>query len=317
MFTRLRDYFGFSRQEVRGFLVLVVLMLILWFSPLIYDRFFTDTTTELAQSDRQTADSLTAVLESVQPEKRSFEKYQTYQKYDGMAQNPEKPFVLTEFDPNIADSEQLQSLGIPRFIAERIVKYRSKGGQFRKKEDLKRIYDFPPKLYDKLEPYITLSTGNQFVKLENKFADKPTFVENKPAFVKPVFVAFDINTADTIQLIKLKGIGSKLATRIVKFRDGLGGFISTNQYTEVFGLDSLALAELNKFALVRSEPQKINVNTASIEALDKHIYISAKQAQIIVRYREQHGNYNSPADMLKIKIFDEKYIDKIKPYLEF
>jgi competence protein ComEA len=317
MLNRLRDYFGFSRQEVRGFLAIVALMLVLWFSPLIYDRFFTDTHLDLTVSDRQTADSLAAVLESVQPEKRGLEKYEKYDKYDRTAQNPERPFILTEFDPNTADSEQLQSLGVPRFIAERIVKYRSKGGQFRKKEDLKRIYDFPPKLYDKLEPYISLSAGSQDIKPENKFTERPKFADNKPVYVKPTLVAFDINSADTTQLIKLKGIGSKLAVRIVKFRDGLGGFVSTNQYGEIFGLDSLALSELNKFALVRSEPQKINVNTATIEALDKHIYISAKQAQIIVRYREQHGNYNSPADLLKIKIFDEKYIDKIKPYLGF
>ncbi len=314
MLNRLRDYFGFSRQEVRGFLVLVGLMLVLWFSPLIYDRFYVSDNADFTISDRQTADSLAAVLESVQPEKRNFEKYE---KYNQATQNPEKPFVLTEFDPNSADSEQLQSLGVPRFIAERIVKYRSKGGKFRKKEDLKRIYDFPPKLYDKLEPYISLNTDNQSVKVDNRFPEKPTFTENKPVYVKPAIVVFDINSADTTQLIKLKGIGSKLAARIVKFRDGLGGFISTNQYNEVFGLDSLALAELNKFSVVRSEPQKINVNTATAEILDRHVYISAKQAQIIVRYREQHGSYNSPTDLLKIKIFDEKYIDKIKPYLVF
>jgi competence protein ComEA len=314
MLNRLRDYFGFSRQEVRGFLVLVGLMLVLWFSPLIYDRFFAKDNADFIIQDRYTADSLAAVLESVQPEKRNFEKID---KYDQETQNPERPFVLTPFDPNTADSEQLQSLGIPRFIAERIVKYRSKGGQFRKKEDLKRIYDFPPKLYDKLEPYMSLNTGNQNVKIDSKFPERPTISENKPVYTKPILVAFDINTADTTQLIKLKGIGSKLAARIVKFRDGLGGFINTNQYAEIFGLDSLALSELQKFAVVRSEPQKININTATIEALDKHVYISAKQAQIIVRYREQHGNYNSATDLLKIKIFDEKFIDKIKPYLTF
>ncbi len=309
----LQDFFGFSRKEVRGFLVLVGLMLTLWFAPLIYDRFSPAIPTR-SKTDDRTADSLVAILEKIQPEKPAYQNFES-RKED--SENPERPFVLTTFDPNTADSPQLQALGIPKFLAERIIKYRSKGGKFRKKEDLQRIYGFPSKLYQKLEPYIALSTDNQNNINSNTDFKSSTLPENKPTFTKPVIAIFDINRTDTTQLIKLRGIGSKLATRIVKFRDGLGGFHSEAQYAEIFGLDSLALSELHKYAQVKSEVAKINLNTATIEALDKHPYISGKQAQLIVRYREQHGNYQNVQDLLKIKVFDQQWAEKIAPYLSF
>ncbi|MDB5240573.1 MAG: transporter, partial [Spirosoma sp.] len=128
---------------------------------------------------------------------------------------------------------------------------------------------------------------------------------------------FDINTADTSQLIALKGIGSTLAARIVKYRDGLGGFITPEQFRDVYGLDSVALAELEKFGQIRSAPRKIPVNTASAEELDRHPFLSRRQAQVIVNYREQHGAYTSAESLKPIRILDAKTIEKIAPYLEF
>jgi len=128
---------------------------------------------------------------------------------------------------------------------------------------------------------------------------------------------FDINTADTSQLIALKGIGATLAARIVKYRDGLGGFITPEQFRDVYGLDSVALAELEKFGQIRSAPRKIPVNTASAEELDRHPFLSRRQAQIIVSYREQHGAYTSAESLKPIRILDAKTIEKIAPYLEF
>jgi len=46
----------------------------------------------------------------------------------------------------------------------------------------------------------------------------------------------DINTADTTAFIALPGLGSKLALRIVSFREKLGGFSHVAQIKEVYGL---------------------------------------------------------------------------------
>ncbi|MBB3839777.1 competence ComEA-like helix-hairpin-helix protein [Runella defluvii] len=321
MFQRLlvaiRDEFGVSRSQARGFMVLAALMVLCWFGPFLVGRLLPLPSSEISQADRQTADSLVAVLESIQPEQPTYSP-KNYANYP--SKTPESPRPLPEpfpFDPNTATIQQLQALGMPTFIAERIEKYRSKGGKFRKKEDLQRIYGLQPTLYQRLERYISLPAPSE--RNATTAASAPTSsLPAPPAFAKKAAPApFDINTADTTQLIRLKGIGSKLAARIVKFRDGLGGFISVTQYNEIFGLDSLALSELNHWAAVRTPVQKININTASAEDIDRHPYISKRQAEIIVRYREQHGAYKSAQELLNIKILDEKLVSKIAPYLAF
>ncbi|MEI7582256.1 helix-hairpin-helix domain-containing protein [Runella sp.] len=324
MFQRLlfviRDEFGLSRSQARGFLALAVLMMLCWFGPLAYDRFFNQTPKTVSQSDARTADSLLAILEKIQPEKpvygKSYERTYPSKEVD----NPERPLSLFYFDPNLASSEQFQELGMPKFIAARIIKYRSKGGQFRKKEDLQKIYGLQASLYERLEPYINIPEKQAVASISPTQPTANTSLPPtpvKPAYTKPVVTTFDINTADTTQLIRLKGIGSKLAARIVKFRDGLGGFASTTQYSEVFGLDSLALSELNHFAQIRTTVHKISINTVSPEELDRHPYLSKRQSEIIVRYREQHGAYKTAQDLLNIKILDEKLVNKIAPYLAF
>jgi competence protein ComEA len=316
----IRNEFGLTRSQARGFLVVAVVMVLCWFGPLTYDRFTSEKSTVIPETDSRKADSLLAILENIQPEKPYYSKSNRadYSQKDG-DENPERPLSLFYFDPNIASATQFQELGMPKFIAERIIKYRTKGGQFRKKEDLQKIYGLAPALYERLEPYINIPEKKPFAATSNSPAAEPSFplAAPKPAFTKPTLTTFDINTADTSQLIRLKGIGSKLAARIVKFRDGLGGFASTTQYAEVFGLDSLALSELNRFAQVRSSVQKISINTVSPEELDRHPYLSRRQSEIIIRYREQHGAYKTPQDLLNIKILDEKLVNKIAPYLAF
>jgi competence ComEA-like helix-hairpin-helix protein len=323
----IRDYFGMSHKETRGFLVLVFLTLLCLLLPFLYrvntDRKLADT----SAADQRKLDSLVALMQH--------EEQQT-----SLRDNPEKNRTTAEhfsepklfaFDPNTVSVREWQQLGLPRWLAERIDKYRSKGGRFRKKDDLLRIYDFPPDLYDQLESYIKLpdqKVANQSTTYKS-IADGEGYergsglnsqnnriaTSTRPA--KPVLQPFDINTADTVQLKALKGIGSTLAKRILKFRDALGGFVSVEQFRDIYGLDSLALDELQRFGQIRSAPRRIPINTASAEELDKHPFLSRRQADILVRYREQHGAYTSAESLRPVRILDAKTIEKIAPYLEF
>ncbi|ADB37735.1 helix-hairpin-helix domain-containing protein [Spirosoma linguale] len=329
MFSRfvsfVRDYFGFSHKETRGFMVLLFLTLLCLLIPFIYRFVVTRTPVDTSAADQRKLDSLVALMQTETAKRpqygdRSGKEKTTAERF----QEPK----LFSFDPNTISTTGWQQLGLPKWMAERIEKYRSKGGQFRRKEDLLKIYDFPPDLYDQLEPYITLKetprsdrfsddrsgTGKPFSNEPYPTSNRPTFAE-RPA--KPVLQPFDINTADTAQLIALKGIGATLAARIVKYRDALGGFISTDQFRDVYGLDSLTVDELRKFGQIRSGVRRIPVNTATADELDRHPFLSRRQAQLIVSYREQHGAYTSAESLKPIRILDAKTIEKITPYLEF
>ncbi|WP_421830021.1 ComEA family DNA-binding protein [Larkinella sp.] len=324
----LRDYFGVSQQEARGMFVLLTLTGFLLLLPLAYRLWVPDSIPDTSASDKRQLDSLVALLE-VDNNEVDERRETTPGRYEPNVKT--KKAERFAFDPNTVDAESWQRLGAPRWLADRIVRYRSKGGQFRKKEDLLKIYDFPPELYGELEPYIRLSVEKRAEKPSEKYrerlvdakpeSNKP-YASNRPVYTaerysKPVLQPFDINTADTTELKKLRGIGSKLAGRIVKFRDALGGFISPDQYAEVFGLDSLALQELNQYGQIRTPAKKLVINTATAEELDRHVYLSKRQAEIIVNYRTQHGPYTSPESLRNIRILDAKTIEKLTPYLAF
>ncbi|KAA9357552.1 ComEA family DNA-binding protein [Larkinella humicola] len=324
----LRDYFGVSQQEARGMLALLTLTGFLLLLPLAYRLWVPDSIPDTSASDKRQLDSLVALLEVDNREVDERRETRPGRYEPDVKTTKAERFA---FDPNTVDVESWQRLGAPRWLADRIVRYRSKGGQFRKKEDLLKIYDFPPELYGELEPYIRLNAVKENEKPSQKYreqfanndlnAEKP-YTPHKPVYAaerysKPVVQPFDINTADTTELKKLRGIGSKLAGRIIKFRDALGGFISPEQYAEVFGLDSLALEELNKYGQVQTPVKKLAINTATAEELDRHVYLSKRQAEIIVNYRTQHGPYTSPESLRNIRILDAKTIEKLTPYLAF
>lgn len=334
MFARfqslIRDYFGFSHKESRGFAVLLFLTVLCLLIPFIY-RFLADRNpVDTSAADQRKLDSLVALMRTDEARQPRYADNTDSRKTTTERFSEPKLFA---FDPNTVSVAGWQQLGLPRWMAERIEKYRSKGGQFRRKEDLLRIYDFPPDLYDQLEPYITLKDAQPASRFSPDrygptkpyasapYPNTPYAPRDRPAYpdrpAKPVLQPFDINTADTAQLIALKGIGSTLAARIVKYRDGLGGFVAPGQFREIYGLDSLALAELEKFGQIRSAVRKISVNTASADELDRHPFLSRRQAQLIVSYREQHGAYTSPESLKPIRILDARTIEKITPYLEF
>jgi competence protein ComEA len=317
---QLEDFFGISRKQARAALVLMVLTFFVIWTPFVFRRWILPLfPTPSEPVNTQKLDSMVVQLErdaALEEEER--ENKFAKKDYPNI---PVRPVRLFSFDPNTASPDQLQELGIPPFIARRIGKYRAKGGKFRKKEDLLHIYDFPADVYKKLEAYIKLpeaaSKPAKTIYPAKTYPKNPLPAEVK-VYNKPVIVPFDINTTDTTQLIKLKGIGSKLSLRILKFRDGLGGFHSTSQFSEIFGLDSAALSELNKYARVQSPVRKIAINIATAEELGRHSYLRNKKINaVIVNYRTQHGPYRSVEDLKKIRVLDEQTIGRIEPYLEF
>ena len=125
----------------------------------------------------------------------------------------------------------------------------------------------------------------------------------------------DINTADTTVFMALPGIGSKLAARIVKYREALHGFYSVEQVSETYGLADSTFKKIRKWLVVKDTIiQKININKAPIEEL-KMPYINSNLANAIYQYRQQHGNYQSLQDLKNIVLVSDSLFHKLCPYL--
>jgi DNA uptake protein ComE-like DNA-binding protein len=309
----LRNLFGFTQGEINGFFLLCLLMILILLIPLFWKWLYPPHLNYNA-ADHAKLDQMVDKLDKAFPDDTSF-----------TARTP-TPVTATvapyAFDPNQLSSQQWQALGTPRFIADRIIKYRSKGGKFRVKNDVQKIYGFPKELYNRLYAYIQLPDSLTYArkwekneKFESKKAYPSTF--RKEPFARPA--AFDINAADTAQLEAVRGIGPALAKRIIKYRDGLGGFVSESQIREVYGLDSLVVDELLKRGFIKAgQPtRRLYVNTATEKELDTHPYISPRLAKLIIAYRLQHGKFNSPEDLAQVKLLDQATLTKLKPYLSF
>jgi competence ComEA-like helix-hairpin-helix protein len=311
----LEDFFGISRKEARGALVMMVFCAMIIWTPFIFRRWVLPfVPAGSPPPERKVLDSIALLLEKQQSSRYREKKRPTA--YASMQAG--KIIKPVRFDPNIASENELTAVGIPAFIARRIEKFRSKGGRFRQKEDLMKIYDFPPDLYAQLERYIVIADRKPVSETTQNNAPGTQSSVSARQEVRHGAQPFDINQCDTTALIRLRGIGSKLAQRIVKFRDGLGGFHSASQFNEVYGLDSVALSELKRFAKVGSEVRKININTATAEELGRHPYLrNRKQVRVLVNYREQHGPFHSLEDLRNVKVLDDATIQKTGPYLSF
>ena len=131
-------------------------------------------------------------------------------------------------------------------------------------------------------------------------------------------VVIELNTADSAKLTELQGIGPSFARRIISYRDKLGGFVRKEQIKEIFGLDSEKYATIqSQVSIDESLIKKIPVNTVTFEQLSHFPYLSFKQMNAIIQFREQHGEYESLADLKNIAIMDDATIEKIKPYITF
>lgn len=218
------------------------------------------------------------------------------------------PVQLFLFNPNTISEEQAKTLGFTARQIKNVFNYRSKGGVFRKKSDLSKLYSFDSASYARLKPYIDLPDSV----IRSTAREEKRFNVNAPRII-------ELNGADSVTLVELKGIGPYTASRIIRYRNRLGGFVSPQQLKEVWGVtDSLYQIILPQISINTSLVQKIQVNSATAEILRQHPYIwKWPIARAIVNYREQHGRYKTYEDLKPIVLLHDTTITKLQPYLNF
>lgn len=229
------------------------------------------------------------------------------------------PALLFSFDPNTATKADFIKLGLPEKTAATLLKFREKGGTFRKKEDLQKIYGLKSKDYERLAPYVTLATTAPATNQK----PMPVAETKSPDFNKPIATRttrstmIDINQADAAEWQTLRGVGPAYAKRITSFREKLGGFNSVEQVKETFGLPDSTFQAIKSQLKTSPILRTIAINTATLEDLKAHPYIDARQAAAIVSYRAQHGAFRTLEDLRQMKALSADWLEKISPYLRF
>ena len=152
-----------------------------------------------------------------------------------------------------------------------------------------------------------------------KPSSNPSATTQKLAFTQHCKATqpFDINQADTTKLKYLKGIGSVLAARVIRYRNKLGGFIDQKQYKEIYGLEDSVVKNLHKNSYIAKnfKPKQLNVNTCDFKTLVRHPYITYTQVKNIIAYRSQHGPFPTLQALNKLANINAVALKKIVPYL--
>lgn len=295
-----KDYFTFTKKERIGIYVLITLIGIGALLP----AFFQSPT----PPEKLLAAAVDVQKAQLEKEKSKPVRHSYNRKVYEEPQQEKAVVELFPFDPNTLDGEGWHKLGLNDRTIHTIQNYVTRGGRFRNAGDLQKIYGLKKEEGDRLAPYVRIVAPAPF---NNYNSGKPPV-----KYVKAPPPVIDINLADTTAFISLPGIGSKLANRIVNFREKLGGFYSIQQVGETFGLpDSTFQLIKPRLQYTATALKKININTADAATLKQHPYVRWNIANAIVQYRQQHGTFHSPEELQQIVLITPELYQKIAAYI--
>lgn len=125
----------------------------------------------------------------------------------------------------------------------------------------------------------------------------------------------ELNAADSSALVRIRGIGPYYASKIIKYRQRLGGFYAVRQLKDLkmnyFNVDSCAGA----FTVDPSKIVKRRLDTMSFKAILRHPYLEYEDVQMIFNAKRKY-------DSLSFQLLEEKKVlpayklKKIKPYFQ-
>lgn len=126
-----------------------------------------------------------------------------------------------------------------------------------------------------------------------------------------------INSADSATWTSLPGIGPVLASRIIRFRNKLGGFYSISQIRETYGLPDSTFVKIQPYLQLDTVSLKnLDINQLDEKSLAQHPYIHYKMARLIVLYRNNNGPFRHAEELLEIPLVDDSIYRKLEPYIK-
>ncbi len=142
-------------------------------------------------------------------------------------------------------------------------------------------------------------------------AEKQRFdTENSP------IISINLNTNDTSDWKKLRGIGPVYSNRIIKYKNLLGGYVAKEQLLEVYGIKhELYMLIIDQiFIDTNAIIKQMDINRAAYGTLLRHPYISKKMVHDIVNYRKEHL-FTTVKEIKNITFITDSLYLKLEPYL--
>jgi competence protein ComEA len=315
MFRRLlRDYLSLTRGERRGLQVLGSILLVLvlsrGFIPLL--------TGPSARVQPIPGEAITALRDSLLKLGTVSHAAGAADGY-GYSRTNDASFHPFPFDPNTADLDELLRLGLPQRTASILLNYRAAGGRFRDDSDLLRVYGLDADEFRRIQPYIRIAFPSAgLARPDDTLAEPGAFTSAGKKRGGPLsrMPLFELNRADSVQLVRVYGIGPVFARRIIRYRQLLGGFCRPEQLFEVYGLSREQYDELIRCCFLDTTIlNKIDLNSQDAGQLSLHPYLDRYQALALVAFREQMGAFEDPGQVIENHLLPDSVYRRIRPYL--
>jgi len=301
--NQFREYFIFTGKERNGIMLLLILLFLavcidIALPYLIPDKEY-DTTAWRAAA----------------------EKFYTPPSSTG---EPDKEVLVGLFDPNNPVEADLKKIGVPEKVAANWLKYLQKGGKFRNKEDVGKLYGMTDHLYARVEGHLKMPERVETARPpKESFSPKKSMpdagVRKEPPYLsedseRRQVQLLEINQADSVALESLPGIGPVLASRIVKYRRLLGGYYEVGQLKEIYGMSEELWAKSSPLLTVQPDGiKKLELNFLSLSELGRHPYIGFRQAKKIIRRRDTVGKFKKPDELASL--FSPDSLQQLLPYV--
>ena len=228
---------------------------------------------------------------------------ESQQKSDFLSDKNKKktPLKVTSFPtfcPDTLTPENWRQLGLSARQAQGIINYRKSLSKNFDSTSFYQCYVLPKDFYSNYHKKIVF----------------------RPAPISPLAkkITLDLNKASAKDFQKIDGIGKIFAQRIIAYRKLLGGFYSSNQFSEVYGLDTSCLQLKNvRFIFNTKDLSRIDLNNCTKEDLAKHPYVSYKMAKIILNFTSQRSENGTLNDLYTIEALNDDELKRIMNYLSW
>ena len=246
-------------------------------------------------------------------------------------------------NPNQANLEDLIALGISKYAANNLLKYRKKGGQINSLSDMSKIYGVDSTTLLRISSYLQFDKVKEKSKLK-KHQSKNIKLKNDSTFNSKSYIESNIATSSTIALnnIDIKdlppfdpntapletllnyGISNKISNTIINFRNKGGGFDSKDDLLKIYGFTTSLLDSLSsKITIIPISvtpqtkiPEEVismlDLNTADANELIKIKGIGPYLSKAIITYRTALGGFYHVNQLKEVPYLKPETYDSIE-----
>jgi len=314
-FEKIKDYFGYTKSERNGIIVLVIIILILIIilklMPYLVNKPELNQA-ELAKFEKEIAEFEQNLASAEDDYESRLDRYIT-ERYDTIQ--------LFKFNPNTATALDFNKLGLTEKQIKTITNYVSKGGKFIDKDDFRKMYGIRQRQFEILSPYLELSENKNNSNIQQT---------NLKTEIKMKAERFDFDPNNTSEEDWHRMGFSEKQTDVIKNYLAKGGkFRKKEDFQKMFIISAELYSQLEPYIKIPevqkdvSQSQKlkadtnvkIELNSADTTDLLKISGVGSFFARSIVKYGQSLGGYVVKEQLLEVYGMKKEIYEKVEHFI--